>query len=150
MQRANTAETAAFYGWISTFGNTDAIMRTALRVERPCSPFSHAIYCEKNCSRFSDCNNNQRLYLLIVFDLVVHYVRRRLFNLWPGEGDAVVRGRVFPDLSHQSRTCGDTTKLRAARLSNLFKQSAARGLSSITYLTFILNCIFACVNNQFQ
>lgn len=69
----------------------------------------------KNCSRFMDCNGNERLYLLIVFDLIVHDVRRRLFDLWPGEGDAVVRGRVFPDLSHQSRTCRDTTKPKGWR-----------------------------------
>lgn len=43
--------------------------------------FSCNLLCKKNSSRFMDCNDNQKLYLLIVFDLIVHYVRRRLFNL---------------------------------------------------------------------
>lgn len=46
------------------------------------------------------------IYLLIVFDFIVHYIWRRLFHLWPGEGDAGLSGPVFADYTHQSRTWG--------------------------------------------
>lgn len=45
-------------------------------------------------------------YPLVVFDFIVQDVGRRLLHLWPGEGDTVWRGPVFPDDTHQSRTWG--------------------------------------------
>lgn len=111
-------------------------MHAALRVKRLCNPFSHAICCEKTAADLWT-ELIIKNYLLVVFDLIVHYVGRRLFHLWPGEGDAVVRGRVLPDLSHQSRTCRDTAKLRDGRLQTCLNMQQQEGTyPKHSYLSF--------------
>lgn len=74
------AETATFYRRPSTFGIIDVIMHAALRAERLCSPFLVQFDVKATAADVSSAPIIKD-YLLIVFDLIVHDVGGRLFDL---------------------------------------------------------------------